>query len=269
VGSRSQYYRPGGAGILVAIILVLCGCGSGKPGSNASGQTPANSEVDPVFALFVLERAHSTVDQLDPNYQSKLGEEFAELKAAALIGERKKPPNTDAAVELAKIEVLSHAAATAAGVYAEPTDAELKAAYERYVASQPSAEYHVAHILVATEPQAVEIIQRLERGGNFTQIARNESKDNSATQGGDIGWIKPGGLPKSFTDPLERLQVGTYLGTPVHTPYGWHVVRLIEKRPASVPSLDAIRYQLTENIKAARSRAFLADAVEQSKKTHP
>lgn len=244
---------------IVLMILALCGCGAGRSGSGAAAGG-GNALSPPLFDFYVRQKTRVSPDRLDPMYRARLRDEFSQLEAAAALGDRNKTADTAAAIELSRLEILARAAATSAGVYADPSEAELDAAYERYVAVQPHMEYHVAHILVATESQATNDIRALDAGADFAQLAREESKDNSSANGGDLGWIKPGGLPASFLDPVMALEPRNYTRQPVHTPYGWHVVKLLEARAVAIPPRKTVRDQLVEEIKTSREFAFLSAA---------
>lgn len=148
-------------------------------------------------------------------------------------------------------------AADAAGVNATPTDAQIQEAYHAYVTALPAREYHVAHILVATGIVAQAVVVRLDKGERFDELARQASADDSGARGGDLGWIVPGHLPDAFVKAVQTLKVGQYARKPVKTPYGWHVIKLLESRASNAPALDAVRAQLIQNIKAKRYQEFL------------
>ena len=149
------------------------------------------------------------------------------------------------------------AAANAGGVNATPTDTQIHEAYQAYVTALPAREYHVAHILVATGIVAQAVIVRLDKGERFDELARQASADDSGARGGDLGWILPGHLPEAFVKAVQTLKVGEYARKPVKTPYGWHVIKLLEARAPNAPPLDEVRAQLIQNIKAKRYQEFL------------
>jgi peptidyl-prolyl cis-trans isomerase C len=91
-------------------------------------------------------------------------------------------------------------------------------------------DYHVAHILVATQSTADALIAKLQSGAHFATLAREASADESKTRGGDLGWIAPGKLPAEFTDAVRPLEPGLFTAHPLHTAYGWH--KLMQIRPA-------------------------------------
>ncbi|HMH17649.1 MAG TPA: peptidylprolyl isomerase [Burkholderiales bacterium] len=103
---------------------------------------------------------------------------------------------------------------------------------------------HVRHILVRTNElvseddakrKLVNLRERIVNGVNFTELARLNSDDSSASRGGDLGWVYPGDtvpeFERAFTD-LKPMEVSQ----PVKTPFGWHLIQLIERRTADMSS---------------------------------
>jgi peptidyl-prolyl cis-trans isomerase C len=117
----------------------------------------------------------------------------------------------------------------------------------------------VAHILVANEILANAVIAELGSGDKFADVAAKRSADDSKSKGGDLGWIHPGHLPQQFFAALKSLEPGQYTKVPIHTPYGWHVIRLIATRAANPPPFDQIKAQLSTNLQQDRYRRFLDD----------
>ena len=97
--------------------------------------------------------------------------------------------------------------------------------------SEEPEEVHARHILVATEKEAKEIIERLKKGEDFATVAKEKSKDPSA-EGGDLGWFGRGQMLKPFEDAAFALEVGQ-ISEPVHTQFGWHVIKVEERRGLS------------------------------------
>src|SRR5262245_5168984 len=101
---------------------------------------------------------------------------------------------------------------------------------------------HVRHILVRTnelvsEDEAkrklVSLRERIVNGGNFAELARLNSDDGSASRGGDLGWIYPGDTVAEFERAFMDLKL-TEISQPVKTPFGWHLIQLLERRTADV-----------------------------------
>jgi peptidyl-prolyl cis-trans isomerase C len=146
------------------------------------------------------------------------------------------------------------------------TEDAVKKRYEEETAKfVPQDELHLEHILVQTEEQAKAIIAELDKGGDFAAIAKEKSLDTgSGASGGDLGFVARGVTVKPFEDAAFALEAGAYTKAPVQTQFGWHVIKLDEKRKQPAPTLEqrqnAIRQELlqsflTSEIKALREAA--------------
>lgn len=243
----------------------LGGCSDSK---QAALQTP-NIDVDPptLLSAYIASQTSGTSAQITPAMRSDLASKLGKLQAAAKRGE--SIPDIQASLELARLEFLAKAAARSAGVYEPVSDDELRASYRKHLQELPADEFHVAHILVATEQLAKDTLGDLQRGKPFGEVARERSADESKLRGGDIGWIRPGHLPKELFNALDGLGPGEYGATPVRTGYGWHVVMLVNKRAADTPSFEEVERQLEANIQRERYERFLDESVAQAKKVAP
>ena len=148
---------------------------------------------------------------------------------------------------------------------AEPTDAELKAEYDARIAEAPKEEFHARHILVDDEAKAKELIAQLDKGENFEQLAKDNSKDGSATEGGDLGWFNANQMVKPFSDAVQQLETGKYTATPVKSEFGWHVIRLEEQRATTPPPFDAVKAQLGPLVNQKKFEAHLDELVKTAK----
>jgi peptidyl-prolyl cis-trans isomerase C len=130
------------------------------------------------------------------------------------------------------------------------TDAALRARYDRDVANKPGEEeVHARHILVATEAEAKQVIADLNKGGDFAAIAKARSSDpGAATQGGDLGFFKRADMLPEFANVAFALKPGETTQTPVKTQYGWHVIRLEERRTAPPVPFDTARDELRQKL---------------------
>jgi peptidyl-prolyl cis-trans isomerase C len=169
-----------------------------------------------------------------------------------------------AAVENARQSILINAM-LADYVKKNPvTDADAKAEYERYKASVGDKEYHVRHILVATEPEAKDIIAKLKGGAKFEDLAK-VSKDSSANNGGDLDWATPGSFVKPFSDAMVALKKGQITETPVKTQFGYHVIKLEDTRPAKIPPFEEVKGQVTEALQQKKVQAYRDELLKKAK----
>jgi parvulin-like peptidyl-prolyl isomerase len=88
---------------------------------------------------------------------------------------------------------------------------------------------HARHILVATEEEARQVLERLKAGEDFAQLARELSRDTaSAKNGGDLGWIGRGMTVEPFEKAAFALEVGRW-SEPVQTQFGFHIIQVLER----------------------------------------
>ena len=142
------------------------------------------------------------------------------------------------------------------------TDEAVHARYDRDIAGKPGEpEVHASHILVANEADAVAIIAELKKGGDFAAIAKARSSDPGAAQGGDLGWFKKGDMLPEFADAAFALQPGQITDKPVHTQYGWHVIRMEERRTTTPPTFEQAREELRNQMIQEGLQKLVASAL--------
>ena len=178
------------------------------------------------------------------------------IAAEAEKSEVGQAPETQAVLELSRLNALQQAASTAYLKDRKPTDDEMKAEYDQQIASLPASEYHARHILVANEEFAKKLIEQLDKGARFEDLAKKESMDPSKANGGDLGWFTPDRMVPAFAAAVTGLTKGTYTKLPVQTQYGWHVIRLEETRAMSPPPLDSVKERLNQIVAAKKFKAY-------------
>ena len=168
-------------------------------------------------------------------------------------------------LELARLNVLEQSMQERYLKDRQPTDQELRAEYETQFAQMPKTEYHARHILVATEPFAQKIIERLDKGEKFDALAKSESMDSSKNNGGDLGWFTPGRMVPEFAGAVMALKPGEYTHKPVQTQYGWHVIQLLETREVAAPPFDQVRQRLVQVLQAKKFRTYQDELLRSAK----
>lgn len=131
------------------------------------------------------------------------------------------------------------------------TDAAVKNRYDKYVAEMPKDEMEVKarHVLVKDEEAAKKIIEDLKKGADFLKIAREQSIDKaSAQEGGDVGYFRKGDMVKEFADAAFTLVPGKFTEAPVKTQFGWHVIKVDDKRKIKAPKFEEIQEQLKASV---------------------
>jgi peptidyl-prolyl cis-trans isomerase C len=176
-----------------------------------------------------------------------------------------KTSDTADMLELTRLQVLQQTMSERYLKDKKPTEQELRAEYETQVGNLPKLEYHARHILVATEPFAQKVIERLEKGEKFEDLAKKESMDSSKDNGGDLGWFTPDRMVKPFADAVVSLKPMEYTHKAVQTQYGWHVIELVETRDLAPPPFDQVKPRLEQMVLAKKFRAYTDDLMKNAK----
>lgn len=139
------------------------------------------------------------------------------------------------------------------------TPEKMKQAYEEKVKNMPAEdEVHARHILVATEPEAKAIIADLKKGAAFDKLAKEKSTDKaSGAEGGDLGWFKKTDMVKEFADAAFALKKGELSQTPVKTQFGYHVIKVEDRRKAPPPSFEELSGQIHQDLARETVTAML------------
>jgi peptidyl-prolyl cis-trans isomerase C len=134
------------------------------------------------------------------------------------------------------------------------TDAELHKVYDEAVGQMKSEpEVHARHILVETEDEAKALVAELKKGGDFAELAKAKSKDPGASDGGDLGWFTKDQMVPEFSEVAFKLDKGQ-LSDPVKSQFGWHVIKVEDKRMRQPPEFEKVRDQL-ENFVVRRQQS--------------
>jgi peptidyl-prolyl cis-trans isomerase C len=145
------------------------------------------------------------------------------------------------------------------------SEADMKAEYDKFKAQSGDKEYHARHILVEKEDDAKAIIAKLKSGAKFEDLAKQSKDPGSASRGGDLDWATPASFVKPFSDAMVGLQKGQITETPVHTQFGYHVIKLEDVRPAKVPSFEEVKPQISEALQQQKLQAYQQELRKKAK----
>jgi peptidyl-prolyl cis-trans isomerase C len=125
------------------------------------------------------------------------------------------------------------------------TDAEMRKVYDEAIKQVASEEEVSArHILVETEDDAKKIVADLKKGGDFAAIAKEKSKDpGSKDNGGDLGFFTKDQMVPEFAEVAYKLDKGQ-LSDPVKTQFGWHIIKVEDKRKKPAPTFEQVKDQV-------------------------
>ncbi|BCF97242.1 peptidylprolyl isomerase [Paraburkholderia sp. PGU19] len=148
----------------------------------------------------------------------------------------------------------------------QPTDAEVKAKYDELVKQIGGKEYHLHHILVDNEQQAKDLIAKIKAGASFEDLAKQFSKDpGSGKNGGDLDWSDPKAYVPEFAAAAEKLQKGQMTDAPVHTQFGWHIIRVDDVRQTPPPPFEQVKAQIAQQMQQEKLQAFEEDLRSKAK----
>jgi peptidyl-prolyl cis-trans isomerase C len=147
----------------------------------------------------------------------------------------------------------------------KPTEEAIKQEYDKARAGMDSKEYKLSHILVDSEDKAKSLIADLKKGGDFAALAKANSSDSSAAEGGDLDWVDLGLLDPPFGEAVRKLEKGKFAEQPVQTRFGWHVIKLDDVRENQPPSLDELRPQIARSLESRAVSTYLNQLREGAK----
>jgi peptidyl-prolyl cis-trans isomerase C len=171
-----------------------------------------------------------------------------------------KNPDIAAQMEMARQAVLVRALFEEEVKKNPITDADLQKQYETFKGSMGTNEYKVRHILVDKEDDAKAIIAELNKGGDFAKLAKEKSKDpGSKDNGGDLDWGPAGRYVKPFSDAVTSMAKGATTATPVKTDFGYHVIRVDDIRPLTVPPFAELKEQFRQRAQQAQIQKLVLE----------
>ncbi len=243
-----------------------------NPAADATAAAPA----DPVVARVggtdihlsdLSEAAQSLPDEMrsmPPQVlYPMLLDQMVDRQALVIQADKEKlqdQPQVQRALDRARDQVLQNAILTRE-IGPTVTDAALHAKYDAEYANKPGEEeVHARHILVPTEDEAKKVIAELDKGADFAALAKQESKDPGAQNGGDLGFFKKGDMVPEFAAAAFALQPGKYTETPVKTQFGYHIIKVEERKVSPPPTFDEVKAELRQQIIQAGVRQALNKA---------
>ena len=247
---------------VAAITLLLAACGKGQ---QVAAPTPAAAEKPKTPPVAVIDGTPIPRDAFDdylkgllrgkpatdvtPEEKNQVLDQMISMQLIATQA-AKDGLDKDAAVaarlDLARTQVLADAGVQKYLKSIAPTDQELHADYDAYVATLDKTEYHARHILVAAKDKdlAVQLIKKLKAGAKFDDLAKSQSIDpGSKAMGGDLGWFTLANMVKPFAEAVKILKKGEVTPEPVETQYGWHIVKLEDTRDTVPPTFEQHKAQ--------------------------
>ena len=237
-------------GLVAALLLMVMSATFPKNKTSlATDGTPVVAKVgNEVITLGDLKAKKNSIPQLKDiefnDVYDKLLESFIDRKVildAAKKANIQNEADVKRVLKEAQDNILIQAYLTRK-VEARRTNQALQALYQEALKDfKPQDEIRARHILVATEREAKDIIIKLKNGADFAKLADQYSLDKgpNGTNGGELGYFTKEMMIPDFGNAAFAVKVGDYTRKPVKTPFGWHVIKVEDKRKAAPPSFEA------------------------------
>ena len=206
-----------------------------------------------------LETMIHAMNELPPEIQSQpfmsyyedLLERVIDIKLFAQEGKKMKldeEPSVRAAIDFVIEKVLMQAFLSKY-VQENIKEENIKASYNNFIADETSREeIKASHILMDTESEAIDVINMLNNGNDFAELAKNKSTGPSGPSGGDLGWFKRGQMVPPFEKAAFSLNKNEITQRPVQTQFGWHVIKIFDKRIPEAPSYESMKSKLIQDL---------------------
>lgn len=168
-----------------------------------------------------------------------------------------KNPEISTQLDLARQTVLIRAYVNDVAKRNPPTEEAMRKAYEQNKDQPAASEYKARHILVGTEAEAKTLITQINGGADFARLAAEKSRDEgSKGQGGELSWSPVNSYVRPFAEAMVQLKKGAMTATPVQSQFGWHIIRLDDKRALSY---EALKPQLQQFVQQESVQKAIAD----------
>ena len=244
-------------GMAAALLVSISAC-SDQEDDKAANLYSAGDSVGQVVAVV----EGSNINELDlalhmQQIQKQAGplpkldefiEEVVNLRATAIAAEKLgylDREDVKAQLRQQRDTVLANAYIADVMASTKISEEEILHEYKRQLdALNSKYEYNASHILLDSRDDAMAALERIHSGEEFGRIASDLSTGTSAENGGELGWFESAMMVPEFSAAVEQLKKGQYTREPVKTNFGWHVIRLNDKRKVSPPEFETVKETL-------------------------
>ncbi|CAN5244416.1 peptidylprolyl isomerase [soil metagenome] len=215
--------------------------------------------------LYLTNRFRKPLSEVSEEEQQQVAEELRKLELVAEEAEKRgigDQPDIAARLSLERKRVLAQALIQKHLEENPVTEEELRAEYESQLAESTGQEYKARHILLKTKEEAEEVIDQLDEGADFAELATDKSTGPSAPDGGDLGWFTADRMVEPFAEAVAKMEKGTYSKEPVETQFGWHVILNEDTRDATPPAFETVKDQLRPVVEQRRVEKLVQNLEE-------
>jgi peptidyl-prolyl cis-trans isomerase C len=222
-----------------------------------------------MYSLYFQDRMRGVPDaQNSPEMQMNVLNELANIFIVAQDAEKKglqDRPDVAASIKLLKEKLLTQITIQDFANNHQPSDDEIEKAYQDEYAGQSGTEYKARHILVKEQEEASSLIEKLNGGADFAELAKEHSTGPTGKDGGDLGWFDISQMVKPFGDALKAMEKGKHSAAPVKTQFGWHVILLEDTRETEAPSMESVKAKIVNKLKQAALSKYMQGLRDSSK----
>lgn len=264
--------------IILASTILLSGCieEKNKEAGTAEVKTPTITKEDAVAVVNGTYISKASLQELEQEVaQRNQGQQFPkdrlieELVQRELLVQNALKNHLDESREfkdrLASVKKsLLYQAALQNYLKTHPiSDEEIKSEYDSKTTAAET-EYKARHILVKTEEDAKKLIEELNKGADFIELAKSKSTGPSGPQGGDLGWFTAERMVSPFSEAVKVMENGQYSAKPVQTQFGWHVILREDSRTQTPPPFESVKEQIRPMLQREKLQTMLADLRKQA-----
>jgi len=243
-------------------MLALAGILSMAVGAQADDTVKVNGQLIPQsYFDFVLKQTTARGQKDTPELRSAIREQLINDEVVSQEAENKgldKNPDVATGLELQRQQSLIQVFIQDYVKNHPISEDTIKAEYEQRKSQLTNQkEYKVRHIDLKTEQDAKNLIEKLKKGTSWEKLAKDQSQDPS----GD--WmpegVSPNQVPTEFINAVKQLKKGHFTEAPVQTRFGWHVIRVDDIRPVTIPSYEVAKPQITQMLENANLKKAVDD----------
>lgn len=262
--------------LCTASVIGLAGCEAGNQnddegtiktdfGGDRLATVNGQPVSDDLLNAFLSQYPNVDPESIESEQRQQLTEHVINLTIMAQEAQRRglhESPDTQASLALNRMQTLSDSLIRQVEDEEPIDDEAIQAAYdERY---GDTREYKARHILVEEESEAESLIEQLNDGADFAELASEHSTGPSGENGGDLGWFSPDQMVPPFAEAIQTIEPGNYSEAPVETDFGWHVILVEDSRDSEGPALEEVREDIVNNLRQERVQSFVSELREEA-----
>jgi peptidyl-prolyl cis-trans isomerase C len=226
------------------------------------------SEIHQSDMAIAEEELGPSLEKMDPaTKQENLLAFLIDMKLVAKAAEDKKVEDSDEfkrRLAFARNRLLMDSLLANEGKAATTDDAMKKVYDDAAKQITGEQEVHARHILVETEDEAKAVEAELKKGADFAELAKKKSKDPGASDGGDLGFFTKDQMVPEFSAVAFSLEPGK-ISDPVKSQFGWHIIKVEEKRNRKAPDFDQVKGQIETYVTRKAQADYVAKLRESAK----